>query len=361
MSRKIQSWISIGLFLIVLALAASAGETLVQPLIDRPGGCTYCEAIKAAFARAEGSIDVLLADAELEDNPLFDYLIDAKNRGVRVRVLLDKSDWSAAITAKNRPTIDYLKSRGIEARFDDPQVTTHAKLVIVDRREVILGSMNWNKYALTDQEQTDILIDDERVGEAFADYFDRLWEGDFDGRKMTVSLDLPNDDSPTIVPLPDGDGLTVYASFLLDLIPRATSSVHVVLYRMSYYAGYRNSTVNALLDALIGAASRGLDVRVFLDDCSYYPESAQANLAAAIYLSAHGIEVRFDSPKKTTHAKLVLIDGESVVLGSTNWNYYSIEKNIEADVALLHIPPVASVYEAYFEALWDEGRPIGIQ
>jgi len=350
MSRRIQSWISIGLFLTALSLAGSAGETIVEPLIDRPGVCNYCEAIRSAFARAKGSIDILLSGAELEGNPLFGYLIDAKERGVAIRVLLDRSDWSPAITEKNRPTIDYLRSHGVEARFDDPQVTTHAKLVIVDRTEVILGSTNWNRYSLTGHEQANVRIADPRVGEAFASYFDRLWDGDFAGERITCSLEVPEDDLPTIVPLPDWDGLTVYASFLLDQIQQASSSVHVVLYRMSYYAGYRDSTTNALLDALIAAASRGLDVRVLLDDCSYYPDSAEANLAAAIYLLVHGVEVRFDAPSETTHAKLVLIDGGSVVLGSTNWNYYSIE---------LHIPAAASVYEAYFQTLWEEGRPIG--
>jgi len=358
MSRQIQSWIGIALFLIVLSLSCSAGETLVEPLIDRPGVCSYCGAIRSAFEGAEGSIDILLSDAELEDNPLLGYLIDAKERGIRIRVLLDRSDWSPSITAKNRPTIDYLRSVGIDARFDDPEVTTHAKLVVVDRREVILGSTNWNRYSLTGHEQANVRIVDERVGGAFASYFDRLWEGSFGGEGMTFSLEVSGDDLPTIVPLPDGDGLTVYASFLLDLLPHAVSSVHVLLYRMSYYAGYRDSSTNALLDALIAAASRGLDVRVLLDDCSYYPESARANLAAAIYLLVHGVEVRFDAPSETTHAKLVLVDGESVVLGSTNWNYYSLERNVEADVAILNIPPVASVYEAYFEALFEEGRAI---
>jgi len=359
MKRCIQSWIGLALILFALAIGASAEETLVEPLIDRPGSCNYCAAIRSAFARAEGSIDILLADAQLEENPLIPYLLDARSRGVSVRVLLDRSDWSSSITRKNRPTIDYLTSHGIDARFDDPSVTTHAKLVIIDRREVILGSMNWNRYALTDQEQADVRVADPRVGEGFAAYFDLLWEGRFKAGRVAVDLDLPKERIPTIVPLPDGDGLTVYASFLLDLIPRAATSVHIVLYRMSYYPGYRESTTNGLLDSLIDAASRGLDVRVLLDDCSFYPESAEANLAAAIYLSVHGIEVRFDSPSETTHAKLVLIDGESVVLGSTNWNYYSIEKNVEADIALLHIPPVASVYEGYFETLWREGRPIG--
>jgi len=49
MLRKIQSWISICLFLILLSLSASAGDTLILPLIDRPGGCTYCEAVRSAL------------------------------------------------------------------------------------------------------------------------------------------------------------------------------------------------------------------------------------------------------------------------------------------------------------------------
>jgi len=69
-------------------------------------------------------------------------------------------------------------------------VTTHAKLVVVDRREVILGSTNWNRYAFTDQEQANVRIVDERVGGAFASYFDRLWEGSFGGEGMTFSLEV---------------------------------------------------------------------------------------------------------------------------------------------------------------------------
>jgi phosphatidylserine/phosphatidylglycerophosphate/cardiolipin synthase-like enzyme len=47
------------------------------------------------------------------------------------------------------------------------------------------------------------------------------------------------------------------------------------------------------------------------------------------------------------------------VLGSTNWNYYSVEQNVEANVALVGLPEVAEAYEAYFEWLWSEGREIG--
>ena len=48
-----------------------------------------------------------------------------------------------------------------------------------------------------------------------------------------------------------------------------------------------------------------------------------------------------------------------MVLGSTNWNYYALEHNVEANVALLGVSAVADVFGEYFETLWREGRSIG--
>lgn len=361
MLREIQSWTGKGCILCLLcAVGASGAQTVVQPVIDRPGDCAYCDVVEVAFAEAAESIDLLLADAELEGNPLWAPLIDAHERGVRVRVILDESDWAASITAKNRPTLEYLVDCGIEAAFDDPSVTTHAKLVIVDRTVVILGSTNWNRYAFTDQEQANVRIVDDRVAEAFAEWFDRLWAAqDLSTVQVAVSEARSTAEGPHIVPLPDGDGSTTYASSVLSLLNGARRSIHVALYRMSVYTGYSDSLTNELLDAMVRAARRGIDVRVLIDDCSFYAESAEANLRSALFLFEQGIPVRFDRPEETTHAKLLVIDGEHVVLGSTNWNYYAIERNVEANVALLGMPAVADVFEAYFETLWSDGRAIG--
>ena len=158
MNRRAQRWAMGGVvFLLLLAEGIPLfAKTFVRPVIDRPGECLYCRCVKEAFGAAERSIDLLLADAQLSDNPLWEDLVVAAKRGVQVRVLLDASDWSPSITEKNRPTIEFLRENGIEARFDNPSVTTHAKLVVVDRRVVILGSSNWNRYAFTDQEQANV-------------------------------------------------------------------------------------------------------------------------------------------------------------------------------------------------------------
>jgi len=356
--RRMRSGWILAVVLLFVSVAASAERTVVLPLVGVAGSCAYCEQLRGAIASADTSIDILLADGRLDGVDLWDEVIAASDRGVTVRVLLDRSDWAPRITDHNRSTIDYLNEHGIPARFDDPSVTTHAKLVVIDRRIVILGSTNWNRHSFHEQEQADVSIEDESVGEAFATYFDRLWDGTLFPGAVTLPVERISPDLPTIVPLPETDGTGNYPALLLHLISRARESIHVVMYRISYYAQYRESSTNDILNALIEASSRGLDVLVYMDDCAFYESDMEANLQAARYLADHGVEVRMDDPDVTTHAKLTIVDRRTVLLGSTNWNYYSIERNVEADIALLNIPPVASAYEAYFEALFDAGRPI---
>jgi phosphatidylserine/phosphatidylglycerophosphate/cardiolipin synthase-like enzyme len=358
MLGPVQRGIAIGFLVSSCVFLAAAQPTSITVLVDRPGISAYTEAVARALAGAATSIDLLLSSADLDGVPLWDDVVGASERGVRVRVLLDASDWAPEITEENRLVVDDLVARGIDCRFDDPEVTTHAKLVIVDRSLVVVGSTNWNEHAFREQEQANVIIEDARVGGAFAEYFDRLWEGRLPPDGVEIDFAEALCDGPTIVPLPDAPETALCGSLLLELLPRARRSIHVVMYRLSIYPNYPGSLANGLVEALVGAAGRGLDVRVLIDDCRYYADSAEANLASAITLYQRGIEVRFDAPELTTHAKLVLIDGESVVLGSTNWNYYALEENVEASVGILRIPEVASLFEAYFEALWREARAI---
>ena len=196
------------------------------------------------------------------------------------------------------------------------------------------------------------------MGAFYADYFDVIWGETMSGRN--VELELPDNfgTEPTILPLAALPESASYVHVLLQLLGQAERSIHVSMYRMSYYSGYGDSLANDILHALTDAAHRGLDVKVLLDDCAYYADSAEANLTSAIVLHQRGVEVRLDDPSLTTHAKLVVIDGETVLLGSTNWNYYSLEMNCETDVVFVNLPEVAATFEAYFHSLWSSGRDL---
>jgi phosphatidylserine/phosphatidylglycerophosphate/cardiolipin synthase-like enzyme len=344
---------------IVLGVAVAAARIL--PLLDAGDRRDYVHTMLQEITAAEVSIELLLSTGRLDDVPLWDSLIAAAQRDVAVRVMLDASDWAPEITADNAPVLQALRDGGVEARFDSPAITTHAKLVIIDRRAVVIGSVNWNRYALQEHRQASVLIEDARVAAAFGEYFDRIWTDRLaPGAIESAPLEtLP--EAPAIIPLPDTENTACYAETALQCLRHARRSIHVVMYRMSYYPTFSDSFSNQLLEALVGAARRGLDVRVVLDDCAFYPDSLQENLEAALMLHFQGVAVRMDDPEVTTHAKLLVIDGETVLLGSTNWNYYALERNNEASVAILGAPTVAAPFEAFFESVWADATPVAAQ
>ena len=126
---------------------------------------------------------------------------------------------------------------------------------------------------------------------------------------------------------------------------KAKTSIHLVAYELKYYPTYPGSAQNVLIEDLAAAHSRGVDVRILVDDGS-------VNNSAVSYLREHGITVKYDSADVVTHAKLVIIDGETVILGSTNFTYYGLEKNNEVDVRIVS-SRVAAYFEDYFKDLWD--------
>ncbi len=356
----------VGLFVaIVLCLVAglpahSEDAAIVVPLLGSPEDAVYRENALAAITGARTSIDVLLSSVSEDDNPLLPALAEAADRGVTVRALLDASDWEPQITARNDPARAYLLAHGVDARFDDPSVTLHAKLLIVDRTSVLLGSSNWNRYALTDHWQADVWIRDSRIGGFYTECFETLWNSGPVDCRVELETATAFEGRGTILPLADVPESASYARVLLDLLGSAQRSIHVSMYRMSTYPGYADSLANAISQALIDAGSRGLEVQVLLDDCAYYADSASDNLWSAFVLRERGVDVRLDAPEETTHAKLVIVDGCSVLLGSTNWNYYALEQNVETNVAFLNVPSIAAPFETYFRGLWESGRDLAL-
>ncbi|MFH1054968.1 MAG: phospholipase D-like domain-containing protein [Candidatus Altiarchaeota archaeon] len=134
------------------------------------------------------------------------------------------------------------------------------------------------------------------------------------------------------------------------IISESKESVHIIAFEIKYYKNYPNSTQNRLVRDLIYAKERGVDVKVLSDEYS------RENNAYEI-LKANGVEVRMDSNKTTTHAKLIIVDGRIILIGSTNLSYTALEDNNEANV-LIADEQTARVFESYFRSLWKDGSPL---
>ena len=129
----------------------------------------------------------------------------------------------------------------------------------------------------------------------------------------------------------------------------AKESIHMIMFSLNHYTEpeYRDSQVNQLITEILKAKNRGVDVKIIMDD---WPKG---NEKAKRFLEENDIEVKADKEfEGTTHDKLIIIDGKIVIVGSTNWSFFSVEKNHEANVIIFD-ERIAREFEEYFSSLWN--------
>lgn len=135
-----------------------------------------------------------------------------------------------------------------------------------------------------------------------------------------------------------------YLEPTLEAIQKAKQSIFLVMYHLPLDPSNKSSPVTRLMDALIQVKNRGVRVRVILDQEIKTERSTKGapmkNLRAFHVLKENGISVSFDSLGKRTHAKLLVIDEETVILGSTNWSREALDQNYEANL-LVRSPEMA--------------------
>lgn len=145
-----------------------------------------------------------------------------------------------------------------------------------------------------------------------------------------------------------------YASFVLASFSEADVYIHIVMYSMKYYPEDSTNGVSQLLNELINAKERGVDVRVLLERSEYNSSLNEQNEFTCVYLESNGIDVQFDSPTITTHGKLVIIDSREAFVGSANWSKSAIEENNEVNVKI-NEEGIVEELESYFQNLWYQG------
>lgn len=125
-----------------------------------------------------------------------------------------------------------------------------------------------------------------------------------------------------------------YAVSLLDALRSSRESI-VCSFYLFKIGDRRNNLPLRIADELIRAGKRGVQVQVLLE---YNGRSQDRlddeNMGTAAYLLRGGIRVRFDSPRTTSHAKVVVIDHRILFLGSHNLTQSALVRNREFSVRI---------------------------
>ncbi|MCS7113392.1 MAG: phospholipase D-like domain-containing protein [Candidatus Bathyarchaeota archaeon] len=134
------------------------------------------------------------------------------------------------------------------------------------------------------------------------------------------------------------------------LIANAKSSIYLVMYAVESNPMDEGNPANILIDTLIHAYLRGVNVKVLFDEetAFNYPETIAK-------LKSYGIPVRLDGDKAiATHSKLLVVDGFYVLAGSHDWTKNSLNRNYEYSIMI-----ASSIYGSealsYAEDTWSKG------
>jgi len=160
----------IGILAILLAgaiLSACAGAPMAAdqpaPQIDvyfsPHGGCT--DAIVRELDAAHES--VLVQAYSFTSAPIAKALMEAHKRGVKVQVILDRSQRTEKYSSAT-----FFQNAGIPTFIDDKHAIAHNKVMVIDGRTVITGSFNFTKAAEESNAENLLVIQDADLAAKYA-------------------------------------------------------------------------------------------------------------------------------------------------------------------------------------------------
>lgn len=103
------------------------------------------------------------------------------------------------------------------------------------------------------------------------------------------------------------------------------------VFRATQGAGNRPAQI---VEELLAAARRGVEVEVLLEGSAFYEDLAQEHRSLARTLRRGGVAVRLGPEDNTTHTKVVLIDRRFVLLGSHNMTHAALSTNHECSLLI---------------------------
>ncbi len=141
----------------------------------------YYNVVKKLISHANKSIYIVMYSLKYDPhetiyndpvNMLLKLLVEAHKKGIEIKILVDDKT-----NTSYHQTIKYLKSHGIEIKLDPRRdITTHAKILIIDSKWIIIGSHNWTESALWYNNEYSILIKNQYYAKKIEQYFYNLWK-----------------------------------------------------------------------------------------------------------------------------------------------------------------------------------------
>jgi len=133
----------------------------------------------------------------------------------------------------------------------------------------------------------------------------------------------------------------------LQLVLKTIESAQQEIRLMGY-----SFTSPEVVNALVRAKRRGVDVRIVLDEKGNRSKTSQA--AMNVVVNA-GIPLRTNGHYAIMHDKVIIVDNHTVEAGSFNYTRSAASRNSENVLVINEVPEVAQTYLQHWQSRWDGG------
>jgi len=135
-------------------------------------------ALMARLPEAEGMIRTAFYDFHVYPqritNPAYQVLgkiLERAGAGVRIRFLLP----TAKQNSRNARAAHWMKLHGVTPRLLPPGIRLHAKMIVIDRSALIVGSANLSYASFARNHEAGALLTDREQIVLAVQWFDNLW------------------------------------------------------------------------------------------------------------------------------------------------------------------------------------------
>ncbi|MCX8163380.1 MAG: phospholipase D-like domain-containing protein [Candidatus Micrarchaeota archaeon] len=126
------------------------------------------EKIIGLIKEAKESIDLEIYI--LSDKDIIYHLVESASRGVKIRIILEHR-----VELDISKVIEALEHENIQIRFSPQQYKLmHSKMMIIDRKKVLVGSINFSRSALESNKESAIIVEG-KIVKKYLENFENDW------------------------------------------------------------------------------------------------------------------------------------------------------------------------------------------
>jgi phosphatidylserine/phosphatidylglycerophosphate/cardiolipin synthase-like enzyme len=300
------------------------------------------------------------------------HLKAAGERGVKIRFLMEEK----GIRISTPETLEQLKAiPNLELRIIPYQRLSggilHAKYLLVDGEQAFVGSQNFDWRALAHIHETGLRISDAGVVGQIQAIFEQDWQAQ---ALLVADKPVPQLPYQPKAETPQGNYLVASPraynpAGVIDSqveLPRllATAKQRVRVQVMDYaplsYGPEHSRPYYAVIDnALRSAAARGVKIELMVANWNTKkPDIAWLKSLAVVpnvqikIVTVPPASSGFIPFARVIHSKMMIIDGETAWIGTSNWTggYLDNSRNLEL---VLHSPAMSQRVDKLYSQLWD--------